>query len=277
MYEKIKNITSLIQSKLGFTDDLRPEVAIVLGSGLGVLADHITQCKCLPYSEIDGFPQSTVVGHRGQFVSGMLGGKRVVVMQGRVHYYEGYSMEEVTLGVRIMLMMGARALVVTNAAGGVNPAFKVGDVMLIEDQINLLPNALIGSNDERLGVRFPDMSEAYSLRLRELALSVAGENKVELGRGVYLASSGPSYETPAEYRYFRSIGADACGMSTTPEVIVARHQGVDVLGFSMITNVGIPIDSGAKVQVNSHKDVVEAAESAAMKLTKIVEICIQKL
>ncbi|MEG2605774.1 MAG: purine-nucleoside phosphorylase [Mucinivorans sp.] len=277
MYEKIKSITSLIQSKLGFSDSQPPQVALVLGSGLGALADCMVNCKYLQYSDIEGFPCSTVAGHVGRFVAGELGGRRVIAMQGRVHYYEGYTMNEVTLGVRVMCMMGVRTLIVTNAAGGVNPDFRVGDVMLIEDQINMLPNPLIGANIDQIGVRFPDMSEAYSLQLRELAVSQAKALSIPLQRGVYLASSGPSYETKAEYRYFSAIGADACGMSTTGEVIVARHAGVEVLGFSIITNVGITLNDGQLACANSHTDVVNAAQMAGGRLSQIIEKCIQKL
>lgn len=274
MYEKIKSITSLTLSKLGFAEGETPDIAIVLGSGLGALADRIEGAVSLSYSEIDGFSISTVDGHSGQFVAGWIGGKRVVAMQGRVHYYEGYPIEQVVLGVRVMCAMGARTLIVTNAAGGVNPDFRVGDVMLIEDQINLLPNPLVGPNIEQIGTRFVDMSEAYSLKLRKLALSVAEQMGERLQRGVYLGSSGPTYETPAEYRYFRAIGADACGMSTTGEVIVARHAGIEVLGFSIITNVGIV---QGEAPVNSHQDVVMAAQKAGEKLSNIIQKCIQRL
>lgn len=276
MYEKIKNITSLTLSRLGFVGEDRPEVAIVLGSGLGGVVDRIENRRVVPYASIEGFPVSTVTGHSGQFVAGKIGGRRVVAMQGRFHYYEGYSIDDVVLGVRVMCAMGVRALIVTNAAGGLNPDFEVGDVMLIEDQINLLPNPLVGRNDERLGVRFVDMSEAFSRELRQTAIFAAEDLGERLRRGVYIGSSGPTYETSAEYIFFRTIGADACGMSTTPEVIVARHMAVDVLGFSIITNVGITPAGGA-TQVNSHDEVVAAAERGGVSLTKIIERCIQKL
>lgn len=276
MYEKIKNITSLTLSRLGFRGDDRPEVAIVLGSGLGGVVDRIENRRVVPYASIEGFPVSTVQGHSGQFVAGEIGGRRVVAMQGRFHYYEGYSMDEVVLGVRVMCAMGVRVLIVTNAAGGLNPDFEVGDVMLIEDQINLLPNPLLGRNDDRLGVRFVDMNEAFSRPLRQEAIGVAEDLGERLRRGVYLGSSGPTYETPAEYNFFRTIGADACGMSTTSEVIAARHMSVEVLGFSIITNVGIAPD-GVAAHVNSHEDVVVAAQRGGASLTKIIERCIQKL
>lgn len=267
MYAKIKNTTSLILSKLGFLNDEKPQFGIVLGSGLGALCDRILEPRYLPYTDIEGFAASTVEGHKGRFVAGLLSGRRVVVMQGRLHYYEGYTMDEVTLGARIMCAMGIEALIVTNAAGGVNPSFEIGDIMVIEDQINLLPNPLIGKNMDLVGVRFPDMSEPFSLRLRNLAFQAALGLGISMQRGVYVASSGPTYETQAEYRYFRIIGADACGMSTVPEVIVARHAGVPVVGFSIITNIGI---SSAPV-VNTHHDVVLAANNGGLKLLKVIE------
>lgn len=269
MYEKIKNITSLILSRLDFRDGAGPDVGIVLGSGLGALCDLIEDAVYLPYDQIEGFVVSTVEGHRGQFVGGTLAGKRVIVMQGRMHFYEGYTMDEVTLAVRAMCMMGIRTLVVTNAAGGVNPSLRIGDVMLIEDQINLLPNPLIGRNVDQIGPRFVDMTQPFSSSLRSEASEAARSVGVPIVGGTYLASSGPTYETPAEYRFFRAIGADACGMSTAPEVIVARHAGIDVLGFSIITNVAI--SQGAVQVENSHDDVVNAAQSASGKLIRIIE------
>lgn len=269
MYEKIKNITSLILSRLDFRDGAGPDVGIVLGSGLGALCDLIEDAVYLPYDQIEGFVVSTVEGHRGQFVGGTLAGKRVIVMQGRMHFYEGYTMDEVTLAVRAMCMMGIRTLVVTNAAGGVNPSLRIGDVMLIEDQINLLPNPLIGRNVDQIGPRFVDMTQPFSSSLRSEAIEAARSVGVPIIGGTYLASSGPTYETPAEYRFFRAIGADACGMSTAPEVIVARHAGIDVLGFSIITNVAI--SQGAVQVENSHDDVVNAAQSASGKLIRIIE------
>lgn len=251
--------------------DWVPEVGLVLGSGLGGVADALQGARSVSYANIVGFPVSGVAGHSGRFVAGTLGGKRVIAMQGRVHYYEGYSMEEVVLGVRAMAVWGIKQLIVTNAAGGLNPTFRVGDLMLIEDQINLLPNPLIGANVEELGVRFPDMSEPYSARLRGVAQETARALGIALQGGVYLGASGPSYETPAEYRFFRTIGADACGMSTVCEVIAARHIGVEVLGFSIITNVA------QAAQINSHAEVTAAAQGAATKLSLLIEQCIPKL
>ena len=245
-----------------------PEIGLVLGSGLGGVADAIEEARSVSYADLGDFPVSGVAGHTGRFVAGMLGGRRVLAMQGRVHYYEGYPMEDVVLGVRAMREWGVHTLVVTNAAGGVNPEFEVGDIMLIQDHINLKPNPLVGPNLSELGPRFPDMTEAYSVRLREVALEMAAEEGIRLRRGVYLASTGPTYETPAEYRFFRIAGADACGMSTVPEVVAARHMGVEVLGFSIITNV-----AGAAA-LNSHADVTAAAEHAAQRLTRLIERCI---
>lgn len=271
MYAKIKNITSRIRSSLGLGPDWVPEVGLVLGSGLGSVADAIQGARRVAYADVEGFPVSGVDGHSGYFVAGVLGGKRVLAMQGRVHYYEGYSMQEVVLGIRIMAVWGIGQLIVTNAAGGVNPDFRVGDLMLIEDQINLLPNPLVGPNVAELGPRFPDMTEPYSVRLGVLAEQTATALGLKLQRGVYLGSSGPSYETPAEYRFFRSIGVDACGMSTVGEVLAARHAGIEVLGFSIITNVA------QAATVNSHQEVTAAAQTAAEKLSLLIERCIPKL
>lgn len=267
MLAKIKNTTSLIRSKLGIDTDV--EVGIVLGSGLGDLANRIDAISTLNYSDIDNFPQSTVVGHSGRFVYGTLSGKRVIAMQGRVHHYEGYSMEQVTLPIRVMCNLGIKTLIVSNAAGGVNPEFSIGDIMLINDHINMLPNPLIGPNIDELGTRFPEMTTAYDKEL----ITLAKKLNHNLKQGTYLASSGPSYETPAEYRFFHKIGADACGMSTVPEVIVARHQGVRVFGMSLITNIGIGDNAGKA----THQEVFEAASKATPEMTRLVEQLIEKL
>lgn len=251
--------------------DWVPEVGLVLGSGLGSVVEAIEGARSVSYDQIEGFPVSSVAGHSGRFVAGTIGGRRVLAMQGRVHYYEGYSMDQVVLGVRAMAVWGIKTLVVTNAAGGVNPNFQVGDLMLIEDQINLMPNPLVGANIDQLGPRFPDMTDPYSARLRELVGVVAQELGVGLRRGVYLGSTGPTYETRAEYRFFGSIGADACGMSTVGEVIAARHASVEVVGFSIITNVA------QAVEVNSHAEVTAAAAAAASRLTLLIKRCIPRL
>ncbi|MDE5944868.1 MAG: purine-nucleoside phosphorylase [Rikenella sp.] len=278
MSERIKNTTCFIRNRLGLVSGEgkecacpRPEVGIVLGSGLGALAEAIEVKAALDYAEIPEFPVSTVAGHRGRFIYGTLAGRPVVAMEGRVHYYEGYAIEEVVLPVRALCGLGIGTLVVSNAAGGLSPLFEAGDIMVIEDHINLIPNPLIGPNDPTLGVRFPDMNEPYDRRLIALAHRVAEEQGTVLREGVYIGGTGPSYETPAEVRYLRTIGGDAVGMSTTPEVIVARHQGVRVLGFSLITNVltGHPsrLGGGAKL---SHDEVIEVGNRATARLSALV-------
>lgn len=246
-----------------------PKIAVVLGSGLGGFVDAMSVDKTLEYGEIPGFPRSTVSGHAGRLVLGKVSGTSVVVMQGRVHYYEGYSMREVTEGVRLLADFGVEELVVTNASGGVNPSFRPGDLMLISDHINLFPeHPLRGPNDDRVGPRFPDMSVAYDEALRAKARAVAAEHGIELHEGVYLGWQGPTFETPAEYRMARVIGADAVGMSTVPEVIVARHRGMRVLGISTITNCAF--DESGHATVNDHKDVQRAAAEAAERLVTVV-------
>ncbi|CDN31638.1 Purine nucleoside phosphorylase [Mucinivorans hirudinis] len=261
MLERIKKIKSLILNKMSITQE--PEIAIILGSGLGGLVDEMEVMATLDYADIEGFPLSTVEGHRGRFVWGTLGGRRVIAMQGRVHYYEGYSIDDVALGARVLCSFAIRALIVSNAAGGVNPSFNVGDLMVIEDHINLLPNPLIGKNIESLGTRFPEMTTAYDKALITLAHSL----DPDLREGVYLASSGPTFETPAEYRFFHRIGADACGMSTTAEVIVARHQRIPVFGLSLITNIGY----GAQAGKATHQEVFTAAAAATPRMTKLIK------
>lgn len=293
MLQRIKNTTFFIQNRLGLSsagskfpvvhDDYiecggtpTPAIGLVLGSGLGALADEIDVISTLDYDQIPNFPRSTVEGHRGRFIYGMLRGKRVIAMQGRIHYYEGYTMEEVVLPIRAMCCLGIKTLIVSNAAGGLSPLFSVGDIMVIEDHINLLPNPLIGANLSELGDRFPDMSAPYDRDLIALLHNVASAQGVStLRQGCYLASSGPTYETPAEYRYFQTIGADAAGMSTTPEVIVARHQGVRVMGLSLITNIGISNslhkNSGASAAgVGSHTDVMNVAAKATETMSLLV-------
>ncbi|AVX30493.1 purine-nucleoside phosphorylase [Carboxydocella thermautotrophica] len=254
--------------------DYLPEIALILGSGLGALAEEIEEAVTIPYRELPHFPVSTVEGHAGRLVLGKLKGKTVVAMQGRFHYYEGYSMGEVTFPVRVMKLLGARQLFVTNAAGGINREFKPGDLMLITDHINLMgSNPLIGPNWDDFGPRFPDMSAAYSARLQEIADRVAASQGFKLQRGVYAAMTGPSYETPAEIRYLAKIGADAVGMSTVPEVIVANHSGMEVLGISCITNMA----AGILPDKLDHSEVMETAERIKkqfLALVKgIVELC----
>ena len=253
----------------------KPFAGIVLGSGLGKLADKIENQTVIPYRDIPGFPVSTAVGHKGNFIAGELGGKFVLAMQGRFHFYEGYPMELVTLPIRVMKVLGIQYLFVSNAAGGVNFDFKVGDLMVISDHINHLPNPLIGPNLEEFGPRFPDMTRPYDPNLRKMAFEIAAGLGYGLKSGVYFASTGPTYETPAEYKYYRLIGADAVGMSTIPEVIVARHSGIPVFGMSVITNEAH--DDYAEDYVNDGDDVVKAADAAADKMTAIFTKIIEKL
>ncbi len=242
-----------------------PFAGIVLGSGLGKLADKIENPVVIPYKEIPHFSASTAIGHKGNLIAGMLGGKFVIAMQGRFHYYEGYPMEQVTLPIRVLNVLGIKYLFVSNAAGGVNFDYKVGDLMIIRDHINLLPNPLIGKNMDEFGPRFPDMTRPYDPDMIKSMEVIAGEEEIVLHKGVYLAGTGPTYETPAEYKYFRLIGADAVGMSTVPEVIVARHSDIPVFGMSVITNEAH--DDYADDYVNDGDDVVRAADAAADKMT----------
>ena len=253
----------------------KPLAGIVLGSGLGQLADDIQDAVAVPYSAIPGFPVSTAVGHKGNFIFGRLGGKEIVAMQGRIHYYEGYGMQMVVLPIRVMIALGIRYLFVSNAAGGVNYHFHVGDLMIIRDHINMLPNPLIGPNDDREGPRFPDMTRPYEPKLIAKAKRIARKNGIFVQEGVYLGDTGPSYETPAEYRFYRTIGADAVGMSTIPEVIVARHAGIPVFGMSVITNEAH--DDYAEDYENDGDDVVKAAAAAAEKMTTLFREIISSL
>lgn len=270
--ERINGAAEYIAAKLG---GRKPFAGIVLGSGLGKLAEKIENKTVIPYKEIPGFPVSTAVGHKGNFIAGELGGKFVVAMQGRFHYYEGYPMELVTLPIRVMKVLGIQYLFVSNAAGGVNFDFKMGDLMIIKDHINHLPNPLMGPNLEEFGPRFPDMTRPYDKGLISLAKEIAARLDITLREGVYFAGTGPSYETPAEYKYFRLIGADAVGMSTIPEVIVARHSSIPVFGMSVITNEAH--DDYAEDYVNDGDDVVAAADAAADKMTLLFTEIIRTL
>ncbi len=252
-----------------------PLVGIVLGSGLGKLADQIEDPLVIPYKDIPGFPVSTAIGHKGNFIVGTLSGKTVIAMQGRIHYYEGYGMNLVVLPIRVMEVLGIRYLFVSNAAGGTNLAFHVGDLMIIKDHINLLPNPLIGPNLEEFGPRFPDMTRPYDPSLIRQAEKIAFKEGIRLQKGVYVACTGPSYETPAEYHYFGTIGADAVGMSTTPEVIVARHAGIPVFGMSVITDVARATDDDD--YVTDGEAIVKAADAAADKMTIIFKKLIAQL
>ena len=268
----IQMSASLLKERM---EGRKPELGIVLGSGLGRLADSIKNPLIIPYSSLPGFPVSTAVGHKGNFIVGELGGKCVIAMQGRIHYYEGYGMNLVVLPIRVMISVGIKKLIVSNAAGGVGFHLHLGDLMIIKDHINLLPNPLIGPNIDELGPRFPDMTRPYDPSLIRLAKEEAAKLGIELKEGIYVGGTGPSYETPAEYKYFRIIGGDAVGMSTIPEVIVARHAGVPVFGISVITNEAH--DDYAEDFVNDGNDVVVAANAAADKMTKLISNMIDRL
>ncbi|MBR4774579.1 MAG: purine-nucleoside phosphorylase [Bacteroidales bacterium] len=270
--ETINRLADIIKERI---HGLQPVLGIVLGSGLGKLADIIQDPIVIPYRELPDFPVSTAVGHKGNFIVGTLGGKTVIAMQGRIHYYEGYGMDQVVLPIRVMIRVGIKTLIVSNAAGGTNLGYHVGDLMIIKDHINLLPNPLIGPNIDELGPRFPDMTRPYDPALIKLALKLASELGYPLHQGVYVGGTGPSYETPAEYKYFRSIGGDAVGMSTIPEVITARHAGVPVFGISVITNEAH--DDYADDYVNDGDDVVNAANAAADKMSRLIEKMIETL
>lgn len=259
MLEKIKATTGFIKEKTGFDG----KIAIVLGSGLGDFIRKVDIETTLNYAEIPNFPVTTVEGHTGKLIFGKVGGKSVVVMQGRFHYYEGYSMDELTFPVRVFKMLGVEYYLLSNAAGGINPSFEVGDLMMIKDHINYFGvNPLIGKNYNELGPRFPDMTNAYNPYLRNLARKIAGENSLILREGVYVGLTGPSFETPSEYRFFNIIGGDAVGMSTVPEVIVANHMLMKVFGVSVITNNGLKVAEGG----NKHTDVLDVAAVAGPKL-----------
>jgi len=275
MDPRIETINRLAQTIQGRIGARKPVLGIVLGSGLGSLAESIENPIVIPYRELPGFPVSTAVGHKGNFIVGELGGKTVIAMQGRIHFYEGYGMDKVVLPIRVMIGVGIKTLIVSNAAGGTNLAYHVGDLMIIRDHINLLPNPLIGPNFDDFGPRFPDMTRPYDPALIRLAVRLGEELGIKLHRGVYVGGTGPSYETPAEYKYFRTIGADAVGMSTIPEVIVARHAGVPVFGISVITNEAH--DDYAEDFVNDGDDVVKAANAAAERMTRLITKMIENL
>ncbi|KKB38393.1 purine-nucleoside phosphorylase [Bacillus thermotolerans] len=252
----------------------QPSIGLILGSGLGVLADEIEEAEKVAYEDIPHFPVSTVEGHAGQLVFGTLAGKEVAAMQGRFHYYEGYSLDQVTFPVRVMKALGIETIIVTNAAGGVNESFSPGDLMIITDHINNMGgNPLIGPNDKDLGVRFPDMSEAYSKRLRQLAKETAETIGLAVKEGVYMANTGPIYETPAEVRLARVLGSDAVGMSTVPEVIVARHSGIEVLGISCISNMA----AGILDQPLTHDEVIETTEKVRADFLRYVKEIIKSI
>lgn len=264
MLETIKKTTDYLKEQ----STLQPVTGIILGTGLGGLVEEINIETSISYEDIPNFPVSTVEGHSGRLIFGTIGHVPVLAMQGRFHYYEGYNMQEVTFPVRVMKQMGIETLFVSNACGGLNPDYKVGDIMVINDMINMFGNnPLIGKNESRLGPRFPDMSEPFSKKMIATALEIGKENNIDLKQGVYVGTSGPTFETPAEYRMFRTLGADVVGMSTVPEVIVARHMNMQCFGISIITDSGVP---GQIVEV-SHKEVQEVAAAAEPKMTKVIK------
>ena len=262
MYKRILETAEWLKAKMS----TKPETAIILGTGLGELAKEIEKELTIPYAEIPNFPVSTVEGHAGALIFGKLGGKDILAMEGRFHYYEGYDMKQVTFPIRVMHELGIKTLFVSNAAGGTNPSFRVGDLMIITDQINFMPeNPLRGANIPQ-GPRFPDMGHAYDPELIALADEIAAEKNILVRHGVYLATQGPTYETPAEYRMFAKWGGDAVGMSTVPEVIVARHCGIRCFGMSIITDLG----GMAEVVKITHEDVQKAAKEAQPRMTEIM-------
>ena len=270
MLETIKQTADYLKGRIGEI----PNTAIILGTGLGELENEIEDKTDIPYTEIPNFPVSTVEGHSGKLIVGTLGGKKVLAMQGRFHYYEGYTMKEVTFPIRVFQALNIEYLFVSNAAGGMNSSFDVGDIMLIEDHINLFPeHPLHGKNYKELGTRFPDMSEAYNKELRLKAMEIANKKNIKLQHGVYVGLTGPTFETPAEYNYLRIIGGDAVGMSTVPEVIVANHAGMKVLAFSIITDLGV---IGKIVEV-SHEEVQIAAKIAQPKMAEIMRAIVQEI
>lgn len=256
-------------------DKRKPQIAIILGSGLGKLVEQIEKQTIIPYSTIPGFPVSTAVGHAGNLIIGELGGKVVIAMQGRFHYYEGYSMQQVTLPIRVMTVLGIKYLFVSNAAGGLNLEYSIGDLMLIRDHINMAPSPLIGPNLDKFGPRFPDMTRAYSPALLKLAEKCAQNLDIKYQKGVYVSVTGPTYETPAECRCYRTMGGDAIGMSTVPEVIVARHGGIEVFGISVITDtIHDFVEDDFKL---NGEDVVAIADAAADKMTLLFEKVISEM
>jgi purine-nucleoside phosphorylase len=269
-FEQVQQTAAWLRQQVGAA----PDVAVVLGSGLGDFASTLKNATTFEYGSIPNWPASAVIGHAGRLVVGTLGSKRVAALSGRAHYYEGHDMRTVTFATRAIGVLGVRTIILTNAAGGINLSFKPGTLMVMDDHINLMgTNPLVGANDERFGPRFPDMSEVYSSRLRQLTASVAAGQQLALAHGVYVALHGPSYETPAEIRYLRTIGADAVGMSTVPEAIVARHMQLEVLGISCITNMA----AGVLPQPLVHDEVMEVARRVRVQFGALLEGVIERL
>ena len=269
MLERINETTTFLKAR-GMD---KPDAGIVLGTGLGGLTAKIENRLEIDYKDIPNFPVSTVEGHAGKLIYGDFGGKKIVVMKGRFHYYEGYAAEKMALPIRVLKYLGIRCLFLSNAAGGVNPSFQIGDIMIITDHINLLPNPLIGLNDDRIGPRFPDMGAAYDKSLINKAMLIAEKNGIRAHKGIYLSISGPTFETPAEYRYFRIIGADSVGMSTTTEVIIARHMKLPCFAVSIITDLGVE----GKIEYTTHESVQREAEKTEARMTTIMTKLISTL
>jgi len=269
MLNRIDSITQFLKNKIPFS----PKVGIILGTGLGGLVEKIEIEQIISYDEIPDFPLSTVEGHKGKLILGKLSGTNVIAMQGRFHFYEGYSIQEVTMPVRVMKKLGIEQLIISNASGGVNPDYEVGDLMILNDHINLIPSPLIGVNLDEFGPRFPDMSDTYDKGMISTALSIATDNEIRVFEGVYAAVTGPCLETPAEYKYLRIIGSDTVGMSTVPEVIVARHMQIPCFAISVITDLGVE----GKIKKVSHEEIQKVAEVAEPKLTLIIEELIKKI
>ena len=259
MLETVNETVSWLKNRLNFS----PEIGIILGSGLGGMIKHINITESIPFEEIPGFLPSGVEGHAGKLIFGYIGDRKIVAMQGRYHFYEGHSIKQIILPIRVFKFLGVKTLLLSNASGGLNPDFEIGDLMIIEDHINFLPNPLIGANNDTFGPRFPDMSEPYDSLLIHLAEKIAHENLIQIRKGVYVAVTGPSYETQAEYRYFRIIGGDAVGMSTVPEVIVARQMGMQCFAISIITDLGIP----GKIVEITHREVLNVAEQSEPQIS----------
>lgn len=263
MLQKIDETISFLKKQT----DIKPDVGIVLGTGLGGLVNEIKIKTEIGYEEIPNFPVSTVDGHDGKLIFGTLGNKDVVAMKGRFHYYEGWSMTDISYPVRVFKFLGISCLILSNASGGVNPDFSIGDLMIIEDHINLMPNPLIGKHYPEFGSRFPDMSETYSKDLIRKTEKIADKLKIKIKKGVYTATTGPTFETPAEYKYFRTIGSDAVGMSTAPETIVAHQMGVKCFGISVITDLGVP----GRIEYITHENVQDVAGKTERKMTLLIK------
>lgn len=269
MFERIKETVEFLKQS-GFD---APDAGIILGTGLGGLAARIENSIEIDYRDIPNFPVPTVEGHEGKLIYGDFGKRKIVAMKGRFHFYEGHGSDQLTFPVRVLKHLGIQSLFLSNAAGGVNPEFQIGDIMIITDHIHLLPNPLVGPNDERIGPRFPDMGEAYDKYLIKRAILIAESHGISVHKGVYLSTSGPTFETPAEYKYFRTIGADAVGMSTTAEVIIARHMGLPCFAVSIITDLGVE----GKIEYTTHESVQREAARTESRMTTIMTDLISTL